>query len=94
MDYEKEYKGALERAKKLYHYDDGKTTAAVAIACATIFPELEDNDDEKIREDLIGLVVNNFPTIWQGHYKKDIITWLKKLDKEKEIDTTDKDCSR
>lgn len=48
-----------------------------------IFPELKENEDEKIRKDLIQWV-NEFPdTIWRGHYKKDIVTWLEKQGEQK-----------
>ena len=48
-----------------------------------IFPELKESEDEKIRKDLIQWI-DEFPdTIWRGHYKKDVLTWLKKQGERK-----------
>lgn len=67
------YDKAIERAKKLY--DNGITEE--------IFPELKEDDDERIKKDLIQWV-DEFPDIiWRGHYKKDIIAWLEKQGKQK-----------
>lgn len=67
------YDKAIERAKKLY--DNGITEE--------IFPELKEDDDERIKKELIQWV-DEFPDIiWRGHYKKDIIAWLEKQGKQK-----------
>ena len=70
------YNKAIERTKKLYGNRITKE----------IFPELKEDDDEKIKKDLIQWV-DEFPdTIWKGHYKNDIIAWLEKQgDKDKLI---------
>ena len=70
------YNKAIERTKKLYGNRITKE----------IFPELKEDDDEKIKKDLIQWV-DEFPdTIWRGHYKNDIIAWLEKQgDKDKLI---------
>lgn len=67
------YDEAIERAKKLY--GNGITEE--------LFPELKgDDDDDRIKKDLIQWV-NEFPDIiWRGHYKKDIIDWFEKQDKK------------
>ena len=72
----KAYDKAIERTKKLYGNRITKE----------IFPELKEDDDERIEKDLIQWV-NEFPdTIWRGHYKEDIIAWLEKQgDKDKLI---------
>ena len=72
----KAYDKAIERTKKLYGNRITKE----------IFPELKEDDDEKIKKDLIQWV-DEFPdTIWRGHYKNDIIAWLEKQgDKDKLI---------
>ena len=50
-----------------------------------IFPELKKGEDEKIREDLIQWI-DEFPdTIWRGHYKEDILVWLKKQGEQKSV---------
>ena len=62
----KAYDKAIERAKKLY--GNGITEE--------IFPELKEDETERIKKDLIQWV-DDFPDIiWRGHYKKDIIAWL------------------
>ena len=67
------YDKAIERAKKLY--DNGITEE--------IFPELKEDDDERIKKELIQWV-DEFPDIiWRGHYKKDIIDWLEKQGEQK-----------
>ena len=75
MDYEKKYKEALSRAKELMsrcvHNSDYETIIYRAEDIESIFPELKESEDEKIKEDLIH-------TIWRGHYKKGIIAWLEK----------------
>ena len=50
MDYEKEYKEALERAKKLQETCDSQ---AVVSWCEYIFPQLKESEDEMIRKELI-----------------------------------------
>ena len=66
------YDKAIERAKELY--GNGITEE--------IFPELKEDDADRIKKDLIQWV-NEFPDIiWRGHYKKDIIAWLEKQDKK------------
>ncbi len=82
MDYEKKYKEALSRAKELMsrcvHNSDYETIIYRAEDIESIFPELKESEDEKIKEDLIQWI-NEFPdTIWRGHYKKGIIAWLEK----------------
>ena len=62
----KAYDKAIERAKKLY--GNGITEE--------IFPELKEDETERIKKDLIQWI-DDFPDIiWRGHYKKDIIAWL------------------
>ena len=69
----KAYDKAIERTKKLYGNRITKE----------IFPELKEDDDEKIKKDLIQWV-DEFPdTIWRGHYKNDIIAWLEKQGEDK-----------
>ena len=68
----KAYDEAIERAKKLHN--NGITEE--------IFPELKEDNDERIKKELIQWV-DEFPDIiWRGHYKKDIIAWLEKQGKK------------
>ena len=74
MNYEQKYKEALERAR-VYHTGGSTIDAHIT---EVIFPELKESDDEKIRKDLIQWI-DDFPdSIWRGHYKKDILSWLEK----------------
>lgn len=50
MDYEKKYKDALERAKIELNAD---TTQGTKNVLMTVFPELQESEDEKIKETLI-----------------------------------------
>ena len=77
MDYEKKYKDTLERAKQLLR----TSVAFDRFTIERIFPELKKSEDEKIKEDLIQWI-SDFPDmIWRGHYREDVITWLKRQDK-------------
>ena len=47
-----------------------------------IFPELKEDDDERIKKELIQWI-DEFPdTIWRDYYK-DIIDWIKKQGEQK-----------
>ena len=79
----KAYDEALKKASAAHKDEDRHLKATLE----RIFPELkEEDDDEKIKKDLIQWV-DEFPdTIWRGHYKNDIIAWLEKQgDKDKLI---------
>ncbi len=78
----KAYDKALKKASAAYKDEDRYLKATLE----RIFPELKEDDDEKIKKDLIQWV-DEFPdTIWRGHYKKDIIAWLEEQgDKDKLI---------
>ena len=71
----KAYDEALKKASAAHKDEDRHLKATLE----RIFPELkEEDDDEKIKKDLIQWV-DEFPDIiWRGHYKKDIIAWLEK----------------
>ena len=81
MDYEKEYKGALERAKKLY--ERGTITESLSY----VFPELrEEFEDEKIRKRLIHLVKKSHEQGGYALHKWDadeMLTWLEKQGRKK-----------
>lgn len=87
MDYERLYKDALEKAKRMYNSAKELGFDVDAKNLETIFPELKESEDDRIKEDLIQWI-NEFPdTIWRGHYKKDVISWLEKQgDKDKFIE--------
>ena len=77
----KAYDEALLRAKSKINND--KDHVLYEDDVIEIFPELKESEDEKIRKDLIQWI-DEFPdTIWRGHYKKDILAWLKKQGEQK-----------
>lgn len=78
----KAYDEALKKASAAHKDGDRHLKATLE----RIFPELKEDDDEKIKKDLIQWV-DEFPdTIWRGHYKNDIIAWLEEQgDKDKLI---------
>ena len=77
----KAYDEALLRAKSKIKND--KDHVLYEDDVIEIFPELKESEDEKIRKDLIQWI-DEFPdTIWRGHYKKDILSWLKKQSEQK-----------
>lgn len=65
------YKEALERARK--HYRETPNNVYKAML-EQIFPELKENEDERIRKRLIALVNSH----GQGMYKDDMLVWLEK----------------
>lgn len=76
----KRYDKAIERAKGLIDFSSDSELKTLEY----VFPELRESEDEKIRKDLIKWF-NEFPdAIWRGpacqynHYKKNVISWLKK----------------
>ena len=75
----KAYDEALKKASAAHKDEDRHLKATLE----RIFPELKEDDDEKIKKDLIQWV-DEFPdTIWRGHYKEDIIAWLEKQGEDK-----------
>lgn len=85
MDYEKAYKDALERAKKLY--EQGTITESLSY----VFPELKESEDEKIRKRLIcgmnALKANRKET-FAAIPIDDCIAWLEKQTNQSEEDET------
>ena len=82
MDYEKAYKDALERARKI---NSGEGVAAPSdwTTCEVIFPELKESEDERIRKELIdaihGLWDNDaLPMPLSAKRKDNWLAWLEK----------------
>lgn len=83
MDYEQRYKDALDRAKKLKENSDN---TAVIDGCEQIFPELQGNEDEQMRQWIIDDIRYNMnnETLFHSEYKKKAekaIAWLEKQGK-------------
>lgn len=77
----KAYDEAILRAKSKIKND--KNHVLYEDDVIEIFPELKESEDEKIKKDLIQWI-DEFPdTIWRGHYKKDILAWLKRQGEQK-----------
>ena len=75
MNYEKAYKDALERAKKLY--EQGTITESLSY----VFPELKESEDERIRKVLIDLVKCNERsgyTLLNNVTTDSMLAWLEK----------------
>lgn len=80
----KAYDEALERARKLYNSEE--TSADVEIACETIFPELAESEDERIRKKLIEFFKDwgkRLSHCW-GLSIPDILAWLENQGQVKE----------
>lgn len=90
MDYEKKYKNALERARDVYTYycDDREQLRKIE----SIFPELAESEDERIRKGLLSYVnvvkaeaIARFPKediLLEDIKIDDAIAWLEKQKEE------------
>ncbi len=80
-DYEKKYKKALATAKDCLK--DGTVTRTAIDYIETIFPELKENEDERIRKAIIEFFeLQDDNTTYSFIPKKDIIAWLEKQGQE------------
>lgn len=89
IDYEKKYKEALERAKDVHTYycDDRDQLRKIE----SIFPELKESEDERIRKELIEHIKANKEAdfiLFKKFSPNDIIAWLEKQDKQNPTDNT------
>jgi hypothetical protein len=91
MDYEKKYKEALERARKI-NSGEGVEAPPDWTVCEVIFPELKESEDERIRKWIIDDIrynMNNEP-LNNSEYKKEAekaIAWLEKQAEHKDYYT-------
>ena len=78
MDYEKKYKQALERAEEIIrYYKERNRGDEISIEdLETVFPELAESEDEKIRNALIRFHKSTIDI--DGIKGADIIAWLEK----------------
>ena len=80
MDYEKKYKEALERAEKaLEVFGTDKCEGARQIF--SLFPELKESEDEKVRKALIRFHKSSIDI--DGIKGDDILAWLEKQGEQK-----------
>lgn len=83
MNYEKKYKEALERAKKLY--EQGTITESLGY----VFPELKEGEDERIRNFLIDFIkvctwTEKKDQGWPS--REDCLAWLEKQGENNKLD--------
>ena len=84
MDYKKAYQEALERAKYLKENTDNVGAKDISYTFEYIFPELHENEDEKIRKEIIEFLIwlkefRNGGYEPSGKYViEDMIAWLEK----------------
>jgi len=72
------YDEAINIARKI---NSGEGVAAPSgwTTCEVIFPELKENEDEKIRKELIRAFKSlNTIKVWNGIERTDILAWLEK----------------
>lgn len=84
--YEKKYKEALERARKSH---DKANDLIKKEWIETIFPELKESEDERIRKALLEMVHDTTgDELWTNYnvHKEEALAWLEKQDKQKRTD--------
>ena len=82
MDYEKAYKKALERAKKVHKYS---SDIAEIKRMEDIFPELKESEDEKIRKAQLDYWRSVGGKEWHGVPVQETIAWLEKQSENKPV---------
>ena len=75
-NYEKKYKEVLEKAKALYKASEHMSGCNVIIE--TLFPELKESKDEKIRKALIEHFKFNVQQLLYDFSNRDVLAWLEK----------------
>lgn len=88
MDYEQKYKEALERAKALYAKD-----APDSLHLETIFPELKESEDERIKETIIRMLYVHDENSYHFDYisKEKCLAWLEKQSEQKPAEWSEED---
>ena len=77
MDYEKKYKEALGRAREFQKSKDG----LCVLTAESIFPELQEREDERIRKELI-FYLGDMPEdteLRNGVTNRDVLAWLETI---------------
>lgn len=92
MNYEEKYKEVLEKAKSCLK--DGTITNIAKNYIETIFPELVESEDEKIRKAIIKHLIS-FNNGYYTRPSEDIIdNWIAWLEKQKPVDWSEEDEQR
>ena len=74
MDYEKKYKEALERARKIHNEHQAQCFDVMV----KVFPELNESEDERIKKEIIKTVELYGPKTGNPKVYNDMLAWLKK----------------
>ena len=82
MNYEKAYKEALERAKK--YYNERITLGHTRDVIKEIFPEVKDDENERIKNSLIRWFKNCDSPYFAGFELSKIVDWLEKQGEPKQ----------
>jgi hypothetical protein len=79
MNYEQKYKEALEKLRAFHRdYKNISHLVDVKEELESIFPELRESEDEKIRKELIQYL-KDYPNLPNGNYcRDDFFSWLEK----------------
>lgn len=90
MDYEKKYKILVERIKGDYAAYKSVQDIAGMDALESIFPELSESEDEKIRKELLDIIQKSYELGgFTLNSKKDLERYVSWLEKQKEQKTAD-----
>ena len=82
MDYEKKYKEALERARKIHSEIVNNEIIGFPGQIEDIFPELRESEDERVRKEMISFLRS--PFIKENLTNEKVAPWLSYLEKQKE----------
>lgn len=83
IDYEKKYNEALERAKHALDCDKAGLVTTDRVLIESMFPELKESEDEKIRKELIKALSSIGKRNWGGIDVFESIAWLEKQGEKK-----------
>lgn len=95
MDYEQKYKEALERARELKNKLEKSCSLATPTGIESIFPELAESEDERIRKEVEKAAKDWYKENYEGEnpqgkalmisaYIDGAIAWLKKQGEQKQ----------
>ena len=90
MDYEEKYKKALATARKLYNMRGDWTNLEIE----SIFPELRESEDERIRKALMQNLKERFGTkgnMGEGLDMPDVLAWFEKKKESQPIEWSKED---
>ena len=80
MDYKKKYEEAIDRCKKEFNFNNlAYSHEEIRERLEHVFPELKDNEDERIRKEIIQSIQDNMCII----HKDKCIAWLEKQGEQK-----------